>query len=30
MQPDYPTKIFNDKRSSYNLLMLALALDSVN
>jgi len=29
MLPDYPHKIFNDKRCSYNLLMLALAMDAL-
>jgi len=28
MQPEYPHKIFSDKRNSYTLLMLALAMDS--
>jgi hypothetical protein len=28
MLPDYPHKIFNDKRCSYSLLMLALAMDA--
>jgi len=30
MLPDYPHKIFSDKRSSYTLLMLALAMDELN
>lgn len=30
MIPDYPHKIFTDKRNSYSLLMFALAMDSVN
>jgi hypothetical protein len=29
MLPDYPHKIFSDKRTSYNLLMLALAMDAM-
>jgi len=29
MQPDYPHKIFTDRRNNYSLLMLALAMDSV-
>jgi len=28
MLPDYPHKIFADKRTGYNLLMLALAMDA--
>jgi hypothetical protein len=28
MIPDYPHKIFCDKRNNYSLLMLALAMDS--
>jgi hypothetical protein len=28
MLPDYPHKIFSDKRNSYNLLLLALAMDT--
>jgi hypothetical protein len=28
MQPDYPHKVFNDKRMGYCLLMEALAMDS--
>jgi hypothetical protein len=28
MQPDYPHKVFNDKRMDYFLLMEALAMDS--
>jgi len=28
MLPDYPHKVFNDKRFSYTLLMVALAMDS--
>jgi hypothetical protein len=28
MQPDYPHKIFNDKRMGYSLLMEALAMHS--
>lgn len=28
MQPDYPHKIFNDKRVQYPLLMVVLAMDS--
>jgi hypothetical protein len=28
MQPDYPHKVFGDKRVNYSLLMLALAMDS--
>jgi len=30
MQPEYPHKIFGDKRTSYTLLMLALAMDSIS
>jgi hypothetical protein len=30
MQPDYPHKLFSDKRNSYSLLMLTLAMDSVD
>jgi hypothetical protein len=30
MQPDYPHKIFNDKRINYSLLMLTLAMDSAS
>jgi len=29
MIPDYPHKIFFDRRNKYSLLMLALAMDSV-
>jgi hypothetical protein len=29
MLPDYPHKIFSDKRDSYTLLMLALAMDTM-
>ncbi|MEP7109801.1 MAG: hypothetical protein ABI760_17530, partial [Ferruginibacter sp.] len=29
MLPDYPHKIFSDKRTSYTLLMLALAMDTM-
>jgi hypothetical protein len=28
MIPDYPHKLFPDKRTSYSLLMLALAMDA--
>jgi len=28
MIPDYPHKLFADKRNNYSLLMLALAMDS--
>ena len=28
MQPDYSTKLFTDKRCHYNLLVLALAIDT--
>jgi hypothetical protein len=28
MVPDYPHKIFGDKRSNYTMLMIALAMDS--
>jgi hypothetical protein len=28
MQPDYPHKVFNDKRMGYFLLMEALAMDN--
>jgi hypothetical protein len=28
MQPDYPQKVFNDKRNNFVLLMEALALHS--
>jgi len=28
--PDYPHKLFNDLRSSFNLLMEALAMDVPN
>lgn len=28
MTPDYPHKIFSDKRNNYSLLMLALAMDT--
>jgi len=28
MRPDYPHKIFNDKRANYCLLMQALAMDA--
>ncbi len=27
MQPDYPHKIYNDKRINYSLLMITLAMD---
>jgi hypothetical protein len=30
MQPDYPHKLFSDKRNSYSLLMLTLAMDSAD
>jgi hypothetical protein len=30
MQPDYAHKIFGDKRFSYSLLMMALAMDKAN
>ncbi|MCS3799167.1 hypothetical protein GGD38_004539 [Chitinophagaceae bacterium OAS944] len=29
MKPDYPHKVFNDKRMGYFLLMEALAMDSL-
>ncbi len=29
MTPDYAHKIFNDKRTNYNLLMEVLAMDGV-
>jgi hypothetical protein len=29
MTPDYAHKIFNDKRSNYNLLMEVLAMDDI-
>ena len=29
MKPDYPHKVFNDKRIGYFLLMEALAMDAV-
>ncbi len=29
MAPDYPHKIFSDKRCSYNLLMEVLAMDEI-
>jgi hypothetical protein len=29
MLPDYPHKIFNDKRSNYILLIVALAMDAL-
>jgi hypothetical protein len=29
MLPDYPHKLFNDHRSNFNLLMEALAMDSI-
>jgi len=29
MLPDYPHKVFNDKRSNYILLILALAMDAL-
>jgi hypothetical protein len=29
MLPDYPHKIFNDKRSNYSLLMETLAMDTL-
>jgi len=28
MLPDYPHKLFNDKRSNYSLLMETLAIDA--
>jgi len=28
MIPDYPHKLFSDKRNNYSLLMLTLAMDS--
>jgi hypothetical protein len=28
MQPDYPHKVFGDKRVNYTMLMIALAMDS--
>ena len=28
MLPDYPHKIFKDRRNNYNLLMEALAMDA--
>jgi len=28
MTPDYPHKLFSDKRNSYSMLMLTLAMDS--
>jgi hypothetical protein len=28
MLPDYPHKLFNDKRSQYSLLMETLAMDA--
>jgi hypothetical protein len=28
MLPDYPHKVFSDKRNSYSMLMLALAIDT--
>ncbi|HNU89137.1 MAG TPA: hypothetical protein PKJ94_12630, partial [Ferruginibacter sp.] len=30
MTPDYPHKLFSDKRNNYSLLMLTLAMDSAN
>ena len=30
MLPDYPHKIFNDKRGNYSLLMETLAMDDPN
>lgn len=30
MIPDYPHKIFGDKRINYSLLMITLAMDSAN
>ncbi len=30
MMPDYPHKVFGDKRTQYNLLMNALAMDSAS
>jgi hypothetical protein len=30
MKPDYPHKIFNDKRCNYNLLMEVLAMDGIS
>lgn len=30
MMPDYPHKVFGDKRTGYNLLMITLAMDSAN
>jgi hypothetical protein len=29
MLPDYPHKIFNDRRNSYTLLLFALAMDTI-
>jgi hypothetical protein len=29
MIPDYPHKIFGDKRISYTMLMIALAMDAL-
>jgi hypothetical protein len=29
MTPDYAHKIFNDKRTNYNLLMEVLAMDGI-
>jgi hypothetical protein len=29
MLPDYPHKLFTDRRSDFNLLMEALAMDSI-
>lgn len=30
MTPDYPHKLFSDKRNNYSLLMLTLAMDSAD
>jgi len=30
MMPDYPHKLFSDKRNNYSLLMLTLAMDAAN
>jgi hypothetical protein len=30
MLPDYPHKLFSDKRGSYNFLLLALAMDAAD
>jgi len=29
MKPDYPHKVFGDKRTNYTLLMVTLAMDSI-